>query len=713
MTESRSKEKLAILGGGPASLACVYTLTSEPELHEKYDITVYSMGWKLGGKGSSGRGPDGRIEEHGLHMLFGSYHSFFHAMRTTYDELDRPEGHPLRTWRDAFKGDDFGVVEDQVDGEWHPWAIAFPTNEGEPGDEGVLLSGSDYLSMAFQGVIEMVFGWRALHDLQRNSSLFDAPLRKGDAPGWVVRLAARLLKDLIRISHQIAVRLGRETWLVRGLQAIRAAAWPFMRRLSQHSTAAREFWLGLDFAVALLSGLVEDGVLLPGGFDGIDHLDFREWLRKHGAHEETVEAPFGRMIYDAAFSYVDGEAKNQRIAAGVAVHLLFGFGMYRGHMYYKMQSGMGDTVFAPLYELLKKRGVKFEFFSKVESLHVAKGDDGKKQIGRVKLTRQAKIKHGKEAYDPLFPVKGLDCWPSDPLYDQLENGDTLRGIDLESYYQQSPEAEPFELVAGEDYDTLVFGIPIGCVPFLCQELIDDEPKRWGRMVDEVRSVGTVSFQVWVKEGLAEMGWDMPPPLLSLYVEPLNTWADMTQVLPTEDWPPNLEPKGVHYFTGPQPGPAFVPKPDEDPDFEERNKEAAKQLAIQYLRDSFVTLMPNAVDSSGPPPRFNWNLLVDPGNRVGEARFDGQYWRSNCGPSERCTLALPGSTLHRMPAGDTGYENLVVTGDWIDNGLYAACMEGAFNGGILAARAVSGWDFPIDSAGYGVTRGPLHPKGGTR
>lgn len=703
------RKKIAILGGGPSALACAYSLTTPRALRDRYDITIYSMGWKLGGKGSSGRGPDARIQEHGLHVLFGAYHSFFHTMRRTYEELDRPPGHPMRTWRDAFKGDDFGVVEDYVDGHWAPWGIAFPRNDGVPGDEGVQLSSGDYLSMGFQGAIEMIFGWRALHEIQNKTPLFDYPGRLGDGPDFAVRLATRALKTLIRVSHDLAHDLGNDVMLARALRWLRRAAWPVMRRLAERSVSAHRFWLGLDFMIAFLTGVIEDGVLLEGGFDKIDEYDFREWLLMHGAHHETVEAPFGRMIYDAAFSYVDGEAKDQKIAAGVAVHILFGFGMYRGSMYYKMQSGMGDTVFAPLYQLLKKRGVKFEFFSKVEELHLAANG---RDVGRVSLTRQARLAHGRDEYDPLIPVKGLECWPAEPDYDQLENADELRKVDLESYYQTSPEAEPFELVAGEDYDTLVFGIPIGAVPLLCKQLVDDNP-RWRRMVQHVKSVQTVSFQIWLKEGLEELGWNMPPPLLSLFVEPLNTWADMTQVLPTEDWPDGLEPKGVHYFTGPQPGPEFVPHPDDDPQFETRQTETAKQLALQFLRTSLTDLLPNAVDSAGPPPSFNWNLLVDPAHGQGEARFDRQYWRSNCGPSERCTLALPKSTKHRMPAGDTGYRNLVVTGDWIDNGIYAASMEGAFNAGILAARAVSGWDFEIDSAGYGVTRGPLHPGGRRR
>ena len=48
----------------------------------------------------------------------------------------------------------------------------------------------------------------------------------------------------------------------------------------------------------------------------------------------------------------------------------------------------------------------------------------------------------------------------------------------------------------------------------------------------------------------------------------------------------------------------------------------------------------------------------------------------------------------MKAGETGYDNLVVTGDWTDNNLYLAFMEASFQAGILSARAVADEDFPI-------------------
>ena len=69
MTTSGSTDariRIAILGGGAASLAAAYRLSADP----RFEITVYQMGWRLGGKGASGRRlSDGRDQEHGLHVL--------------------------------------------------------------------------------------------------------------------------------------------------------------------------------------------------------------------------------------------------------------------------------------------------------------------------------------------------------------------------------------------------------------------------------------------------------------------------------------------------------------------------------------------------------------------------------------------------------------------------------------------------------------------
>jgi uncharacterized protein with NAD-binding domain and iron-sulfur cluster len=97
---------------------------------------------------------------------------------------------------------------------------------------------------------------------------------------------------------------------------------------------------------------------------------------------------------------------------------------FRGAIMYKMQSGMGDTIFAPFYQALKGRGVKFEFFHKVEKLTL-EGNT----VSTIKLTKRVNLKARVAEYTPLVEVYGqdpvertpsLNCWPSKPNSDQID-----------------------------------------------------------------------------------------------------------------------------------------------------------------------------------------------------------------------------------------------------------------------------------------------------
>src|SRR3989442_364651 len=113
--------RVAILGGGMAGLATAWRLSEPGWQDELESITVYQRGWRLGGKGASSRGPNGRIEEHGLHVWLGYYANAFGLLREVYDELDRPgtaPGCPISSLRDAFlPAGRVGVAEND-DGCW-------------------------------------------------------------------------------------------------------------------------------------------------------------------------------------------------------------------------------------------------------------------------------------------------------------------------------------------------------------------------------------------------------------------------------------------------------------------------------------------------------------------------------------------------------------------------------------------------------------------
>ena len=116
-------------------MAAAFELT-RPEHGGRYQVTVYQLGWRLGGKGASGRGPAGRIEEHGLHLWMGFYENAFRLVRECYAELARdPRACPIANWRDAFApAPVVGVADRGPDGRWRPWFAEIPATPGLPGD---------------------------------------------------------------------------------------------------------------------------------------------------------------------------------------------------------------------------------------------------------------------------------------------------------------------------------------------------------------------------------------------------------------------------------------------------------------------------------------------------------------------------------------------------------------------------------------------------
>ena len=94
--------RVAVIGGGCGAMAAAFELTA-PHHRGRFQVTIYQQGWRLGGKGASGRGPAGRIEEHGLHVWLGYYDNAFAMLRACYAELEQSRaGNPFGPWREAF-----------------------------------------------------------------------------------------------------------------------------------------------------------------------------------------------------------------------------------------------------------------------------------------------------------------------------------------------------------------------------------------------------------------------------------------------------------------------------------------------------------------------------------------------------------------------------------------------------------------------------------
>ena len=136
------------------------------------------------------------------------------------------------------------------------------------------------------------------------------------------------------------------------------------------------------------------------------------------------------------------------------------------HIHPGLQGGMGDVVFAPMHQALRLRGVRIEYFHRVDQVRL---DDDRRYVERVTLGRQVALAPGRDQYDPLVRVKELPCFASrvDPC--QVVGADDIDEHDLESFWCAWPDAELVELRRGIDFDDgvnfyyLVTGIAVLCV----------------------------------------------------------------------------------------------------------------------------------------------------------------------------------------------------------------------------------------------------------
>jgi uncharacterized protein with NAD-binding domain and iron-sulfur cluster len=391
-------------------------------------------------------------------------------------------------------------------------------------------------------------------------------------------------------------------------------------------------------------------------------------------------------MYDLVFAYEQGDLGRANFAAGIGVRatlrILFD---YKGSVCYKMQAGMGDSVFSPLYLMLKDRGVAFKFFHKTTNLGLSAD---KKSIDSIAIDVQAKPTGD---YDPLVVVKGLPSWPSQPQYDQLEGGAELRKeleaahLDLESGWCRHV-AEKKVLKKGQDFDLVILGISLGGIKFVAPELLAASPA-WRAMVQNVKTVETQAFQTWSSKDVAQLGWEAKErAVVGSYVEPIDTWADMSQVLDKEDWPAGDDVKNVSYFCA-----ALLcadEPPLDDPAYPRGQEDKVKATALEFLASSISVLWPDATDPTNPTG-LDWSVLVAPPDSRGEARFDHQFWRANTDPSERYVLSLKGSTQYRLKPDKSGFANLYLVGDWTYNDINLGCVEAAAMSALMATRSICG------------------------
>ena len=716
--------KIAILGSGPSALTTAWYLTSEDDWRDRYEVTVYQMGWRLGGKCATGRDPHAnqRIEEHGIHGFLGSYYNTLRLMVDCYAELGRSAGEPLATFQEAFHPESFVLMWEANDGQLKRWPLRLPANSLVPWEPSSLTT----IEARLGAIIKLI------------EILFEQPGAEPEQTGAEHGLGHALLEGLGGVLRGLAEAPLRthlhdaRTALERDgvgsddlLGAIeKALAWlrgKFEAGL-EDIDVIRRLYITADFFLTLVRGFIADDVV-HRGFAALDDENFSDWLLRHGASTLTVTSPLALNTTNLSYQYPNGDASRPpEMATGAYLDWTLREFAFEGAFAWLFAAGTGETVIAPLYLVLKQRGVKFRFFNKVEALRL--NHDGS-AVAAIDIGIQATVAAGADAYEPLVDIKGLPSWPDRPLFDQLSDGKALQaagrkaraeglatngaGIDLESYWTPWEPVARQTLKAGEDFDIVVNAISIGAQPFIAGELLAAS-RAWRDSVAHIKTVQTQTMQLWFKPDLETLGWNIPLSgtdvlIGATYFAAPDGQADFTHYIPFEDWPADGTPGTLLYICGPMaddgPMPAF-----EDVRYPRRMFDRVRWQCIQYLQAGTMPLLPAAtpavVNPPGDPFGLDFSLLAchdETTAGAGVDRFRQQFWRANIDPSERYVTSPPGSTRYRIKAADSGFTNLVVAGDWTYTGLNVGSVEGAVMGGMLAANAIGGYPATNDIIGY--------------
>ncbi len=764
MSDQKTKKKIVLFGGGMSALSTAFELTDYEGWDEHYEITLYQMGWRLGGKCATGRGDNDRIEEHGIHVFLGFYNNALRMIREAYHAWEVMglvrKDFPFNDWLSLFHLQN-SIMLPEFSPEkkrWVNWPMIFPENDLIPGIGGApsqqvntkkmlilgleLLLGSPYLNKKRGCLGSIVHSiWKRIFPKSREDELPPAQPgelhhlnNRGEHPHWwsglkqeaedkfkhietsiehKYLLHARDLADKLPETDEEANLMVTELDIPHLHSKISKLLTEFIIRTEakilhrvKDDDNLRRFWVLAQLAMVNMRGLDADCYDPKTGtydFNKINHLDYREWIKKWGATDEVAFSSPVKDLYALVFAYPNGNTNLPgQIAAGTAVMgaLLICLG-YKGAVMYRFHGGTAEVLVDPLFEVLKARGVKFKFFHELQEVHYNDGAE----IEKVTIGKQIRLKDESNGFNPVKEINGLHCWPSHPFWkweqlaDQIKPEDLVElqsgDICLESAWSGWKNKETLILEKGKDFDQIILGVSLAGLKTICSEIINKHQK-WADMVNNVQTVQTQAVQLWFTENLKQLGMDLPElglnpndnPILDTYADPLNSYADMTELIRWESWPDDNKAKNLAYLCGPME--EFDPLPPHtDTNFPKEAYSRVEDMARQWLNDNAGFLWPDAMQKNNPNA-LDLNKLADPLNEKdtpGTIKFKRQFFRANIDPSERYVLSVPNSGKFRLKTHETEYKNLFFTGDWIDNGYNMGCVECAVMSGLEAAQAV--------------------------
>ena len=709
MTRSRGVTKVAVLGGGAGGLSTALALTATPELRRQFQVEVYQRGWRLGGKAASGykrfgtNNSSAHAEDNGLQYWFGCYQDTLRLLQSVYEELGRSSGRSRLAFEDVVRPLEHLVLWDRDGDRQRQWSLALPAGgsaaRGSPASSRPLEDALRWLVRVWETAQVSIETQSALPiPAQFREALSLTPERIRDAFHWLVHLwpglgptlgvhgvgvPPRLRQALALVASESGSGLRKLPEVARLLRlaardqrdAETRALWPFVSWPDSTPFQLRCLNRILDLFAAIATGLVEDSVLqAPLAFDPnavarLNQVDFRQWLAPRVQFADTPDFSFVRVLYDRGFAYEDGERSRPNLAAGIALESLFQIVFrHEGVMIFRLAAPVGDAMFAPIYQLLKRRGVRFRFFHCVTDLRLSAD---RTVIDSVDVVSQVALCATR--YDPLVKHRNLYRWPWEPKWRLLENGAALREKFVNFEHEVDPlNRGPIRLQRGLDFDAVVLGLPVAALAQIASELAHAHP-RFAAMVAHSHEVATSHAQLWLSRDADELGLTPQSRVMAAGMDgDFDTAADMTDIADYESHPGSSHLQQIVYLRGVLATPA--------------NSPVSGSALVREAADRLVRERLSAVESP----------VLTADEQPGAS--GGAYYETNS-----ATTTPAGSPCHRLGPTESGFGNLVLAGDWTKTDVNGGFMEAAVSSGSQAAAAITMLDHHADRAGGPAAR----------
>jgi uncharacterized protein with NAD-binding domain and iron-sulfur cluster len=688
-----SQRRVIIIGAGISGLTAAHELTRTPRARARWQVEIVEMGHRVGGRLSSAHRPDAwqRNEEHGLHVWFGWYDNTFRLAEQVWQDWRRPPDCPWSDIHDALRPicvSEHGFA-DAASVELR--RLHMPRNADRPGHvehRSSLGRVSTWLDLARA----LSSTWSGLLAGAREGNPSGAGLLAPMQAALRNPALARALDRLVRPSlarfewaaaeHEVAVRLQRGAAVGAFIARMHRGVLALALTGARENPGALALAHALDLALAIIRGVcsLEHRLLEDGDLDRISAWELSEWLGRHGADAATLrDSRLLECMYDIPFAYRDGDRARRVLEAGTALRFSYRmFADYKHTLAYLLRAGAGETLVAPLFELLRARGVGYRPFHRLARVEL---DPEKRVLERLIFVRAARVRElGR--YDPLLTRGGLRGFRADPDWTQLCEGEALarRGVDFYSRFGDRGESDEIVLERGVDFDDVVLALPLGSVMpdadghSPVRAWLDAHPPAQACLA-KLHLVPTVAAQLWFKESAAALGIeDLAAVTWGL---PYSVACNMSPVIEHEAWPAP-GPGACVYLCGAWPL-RSVAAAASDTD--------APKADLAAARAALITQLDVQLGSLGTRPP----TLYAP---AGVDTWDVQYVRANLEPWDLADLAMPGADAVRLDAAQSGLDNLALAGSWVRTPVNSTSVEAAVCSGLAAARALGAETQPI-------------------